>query len=364
VPAYVYSIARIREKIDALRSPLAKRAIDSKIFYAMKANRHEGILIDLARDGHVGIDCCSPAEISRALKSGFRESQITFTGTGVSDADVRVLADHPGVLVNCDSISQIRKMARACVGRSIGVRVNTGLGVSYGDSEQFSYAGTKATKFGVFREQFGEALDVATKGGLRVVGIHCHSGWGIANTQLTSYAAILRELRTFTDRVADLEYLNLGGGFGVRLKESDAPLDIDRFVSAIDDHFGSLGVPIYFEPGDYVVKDAGVLILQVTAIETKRDCVFVYVNGGHNLNVEAAHYGLTHPIVPLTLRSGSLSSVTVAGNINEAIDLFAEDIEMPKIEEGDFVAVLHAGGYGASMSSNHCMRGAFTEWLI
>jgi diaminopimelate decarboxylase len=364
-PAYVCSVKRVREKLASLRAALSSRQLDHRIFYAMKANRHPGLLARLAEDEALGVDCCSPAEILLARQSGFEEERITFTGTGVSSADIEVLARHPGVQLNCDSISQIKSLGRACPGRAIGLRVNTGLGVSYKNTERLAYAGARTTKVGIYEEQLDVALEVARSVGLAVVGVHCHSGWGIADDALDAYSAVFDRLRAFVERIPGLCYLNLGGGLGVPLQREDARLDLARFTATVARAFESLRIPLYFEPGDYLVKDAGLLLLQVTSIEQKRDRVFVFVNGGHNLNVEAAHYGLRHEVVPLVLRPGApLSHVTIAGNINETIDVFAEDVELPEVFEGDFVGLLHAGGYGASMSSNHCMRGACAEYLV
>jgi diaminopimelate decarboxylase len=121
------------------------------------------------------------------------------------------------------------------------------------------------------------------------------------------------------------------------------------------------------EPGDYLVKDAGVLLLQVTDVELKRDVTFVSVDGGFNLAPEPAYYGLPcepAACAPRDFNTSAWRPVTVAGNINEALDVWAADHPMPPLKEGDRIAFVNAGGYAASMSSNHCMRGAFAEQLL
>ena len=118
------------------------------------------------------------------------------------------------------------------------------------------------------------------------------------------------------------------------------------------------------EPGDYLVKDAGMLVLGVVDVEPKRDVTFVSVDGGFNLAPEPAYYDLPCEPVACVLRDGAWGPVTIAGNINEALDVWARDKAMPPLAEGDRIALLNAGGYGAAMSSNHCMRGAFTEALL
>jgi diaminopimelate decarboxylase len=126
-------------------------------------------------------------------------------------------------------------------------------------------------------------------------------------------------------------------------------------------------VTIAVEPGDYIVKDAGVLVLGVTDVERKRDVTFVHVDGGFNLAPEPAYYELPcEPVAcaPRSFDTAAWKPVTLAGNINEALDIWAHAAPMPELREGDHIAFLNAGGYGASMSSNHCMRGAFTEMLL
>ena len=121
------------------------------------------------------------------------------------------------------------------------------------------------------------------------------------------------------------------------------------------------------EPGDYIVKDAGLLVLSVTNVEMKCDVVFASVDGGFNLAPEPAFYDLPcEPVacIPRTPDPETWRPVTIAGNINEALDIWAAEQPMPALAEGDRIALLNTGGYAAAMSSDHCMRGAFSERLL
>lgn len=122
---------------------------------------------------------------------------------------------------------------------------------------------------------------------------------------------------------------------------------------------------IHLEPGDYLVKDAGVLLLQVNTVEEKGGKRFVGVNGGFNIQNLAAYYQTPFIVAPLKWKPDApKEKITLAGNINEAIDILAEDVELPAVSEGDYLALLNTGGYGSASSSNHCMRGRFSEYLI
>ena len=165
----------------------------------------------------------------------------------------------------------------------------------------------------------------------------------------------------------DVHTVNVGGGLGIPHRADDAPLDLDRWVAIICRHFGGRGLTVAVEPGDYLVKDAGLLLLSVTGVERKRDTLFVAVDGGFNLHPEPAHYDLPCEPVACTIAADDRAAwqpVTLAGNVNEALDLWAEDHVMPPLGEGDRIALINAGGYGSAMSSDHCMRGEFFELLI
>lgn len=370
-PCYVYNSSRIKENILRLHSALKSVSLPNRIFYAMKANRNFSVLTYIRGLGLFGVDCCSPQELLLARQIGFLESEITYTGTSVSNEDLTIIARHPGIFLNCDSLSQIRRVGLLNSRQKIGIRVNPSIGLSYADSEELGYSGNRTTKFGIYKDSFVEALRLAKEYNLEVAGIHYHAGWGFLNSQLPKLEMVLNELRWFIDQVPMLKYVNLGGGLGVPITKEDCCLDVTQWTKIIAKIFAHRDLQVFIEPGDYIVKDAGVVLLQINTIERKQNTNFVYVNGGFNINLEPAFYQLPLEVVPLVLpNQKNIDSdsdgmyVTIAGNINEAIDILAKDIYLPPVQEGDFLAFLNAGGYGSSMSSNHCMRGDFMEYFI
>ena len=363
-PLYLYSAARIGDNLGRVRAALATTGRPHRVYYAMKANRHAGLLATLAATRECGVDICSPRELDHALASGFPADRISFTGTGVSPRDLDRLLTHDDLVINCDSIGMIRRIGERVPGRAIGIRVNPARGVGYGDSERLTYAGTKTTKFGIYREQWDEALATAREHGLRVTSLHFHVGCGYLDGQLDAWEAALAAGLDFLSDLPEVRVVNIGGGLGVPHRASDRPLDLERWAGLLRRHFADREVEIAVEPGDYLVKDAGMLVLSVTNVETKRDTLFVSVDGGFNLHPEPVFYDLPCEPVACVPRAGEAVRCTIAGNINEALDLWAEDVAMPPLAEGDKVAFLNAGGYGAAMSSDHCMRGAFQEMLL
>lgn len=372
-PAYFYSAERVREKLQMLHRALKEIGLAYRIFYAMKANRFAPLLSFIRSTGMAGIDACSPQELEFALACGFDEADISYTATAVSNEDIEVLARHPQVLINCDSLSTIRRLGARCPGREIGLRVNPAKGVGYGGNQLLQYSGSKTTKFGIYREHMAEALALAAEYGMKVVRIHFHVGIGYLPPQLPLWEEVVGDCTWFVDQVADtVRSVNLGGGLGLPHVASDRPLELAQWAGIIRRHFGPRGVEVCVEPGDFIVKDSGVLVLQVNSVERKQQVDFVGVNGGFNLAVEPFFYAM--PCEPVACKiSGSvdnayttenLKPVTIAGNINEALDIWAEQVSLPPLNEGDYLAFLNAGGYASAMSSNHCMRGQFYERLI
>jgi diaminopimelate decarboxylase len=368
-PAFFYDAARIRRKVALLHDALNGKQLRHRVFYAMKANRFAPIMSWLASSGACGIDACSPQEVQFALSCGFEESDISFTATSVSDKDLDMLARYPGIIFNLDSQSVIRRLAARCPGREIGLRINPGLGLGYGGNELLQYSGARTTKFGIYREQFEDTLQLIEEVGLKLTRIHFHVGIGYLSHQLELWEQIVEACMQFVDQVEGIKAVNLGGGLGLPHVEGDQPLDLDKWSAIIERHIGSRGLEVGVEPGDFIVKDSGVLVLQVNTTERKRDTRFVGVDGGFNLAVEPAFYGLPCEPAPCVVapdgwQADRLQAVTIAGNINEALDIWAHDKALPEIREGDYLALINAGGYASAMSSNHCMRGQFSERLL
>lgn len=365
-PSFFYNSRRIKDNILRLHASLIEIGFENRfsIKYAMKANRFAPLLTYLKSTGLVGIDACSPNEVEHAISCGFRPEEISFTATSLSRQDLDRLSRLDGLAMNCDSISAIRRWGEIGPGRDIGIRVNPAMGVGRAQNEKLHYSGSNTTKFGIYREQFNEAVDVAHRYGLTIKRIHFHTGCGYLTPQLETWDAIIKESLWFADQLDSVEIVNVGGGLGIPHVASDEALDLARWSRILAGHFLSRPLSLEIEPGDYLVKDSGVLLLTVNTVEKKKDRIFVGVDAGFNIAVEPAVYGLPFHPVPAVRREGALQRVTIAGNINEALDIWYAEIPMPPLVEGDCLALINAGAYSSSMASNHCMRGNFKEFLL
>lgn len=363
-PTFLYSGARVRENLARVRAALETTGSPHRLYYAMKANRFAPLLTLMANERLCGIDACAPEEVMHAMGCGFKESAISYTATAVSNRDLDTLVRFKKLHINCDAISTLKRLGQRDPGREIGLRINPAMGVGYGDNALLHYSGRGTTKFGIYKEQFDEALKVAADHRLSITTLHLHTGCGYLNTQLPAWEQILAEAKTFADKIPGLSAINLGGGLGVPHTGEDRPLDLQAWAGAIKRVFGGSGLTIEAEPGDYITKDAGLLLLTANTVETRQSTRYIGVDGGFNLAVEPAFYNLPFEPVVARLRKGPLRPVTVSGNINEALDLFAEALPLPPIHEEDTLALINAGAYASAMSSNHCMRGEFREVLV
>lgn len=364
-PFYLYNIRRILDKYQQLQAALAAHQVPFSIYYAIKANRHPAILSHLKANTNAGLDVCSPNELDWAFQMGFTQEQLTYTGTSLADRDLKMLALHPHLRINFDSLSAVRRFAALAGQRNIGIRINTGIGMAYNQS--LEYAGEdNATKFGVYPEQWSALKQIIQQNTTLVIDtVHCHSGSGFLSDQLPRLPLIFEQIDAFIALFPTVQTLNLGGGLGVPQCEGDQPLDLEQWSAIVCQYARQRGLRLAFEPGDYLVKDAGILVTQVNTVEDKKGKHWVGIDTGMNMNYEFAYYQMNLEAVPIVQPLSPLKiPTTLCGNINEPIDVFSDQKPLPPFAEGDFIALLNSGGYGASTASNHCMRGDFKEYVL
>lgn len=363
-PTYVIRAPRVLEKLGDLHAAFDKVGLDHRIFYAIKANRSPKLLTYLASHGLCGADVCSPGELLQALSCGFSEDNISFTGTSLSAQDVATLAKFDRLRINLDSLSALERIGQACPGRDVGIRVNPDIGIGYSGNDMLQYSGLEATKFGIYLDRLAEAKTIAERYDLNIVRVHFHAGCGYLDRELDQLADVIAASRAFIEALPNLRELNIGGGLGVPHTKDDAPLDLDRWAEVLAHEFSRCDLNIAVEPGDYLIKDAGILLANVTYVEQRKDVRFVGLNAGFNLAMEPAFYGLPCEPVPALLNNKAVYPYTVVGNVNEALDKWAVNHPLPTPEEGDVVALINAGGYASSMRSDHCLRGEVQEVLL
>jgi diaminopimelate decarboxylase len=357
-PVYVADAERVADRAQALHGALEGAGLRGVVRLALKAQREPELLRFLrGRVPFLGMDVCSPGEVRWAMEHGWRPSEISYTGTNVSERDLDVILE-AGVHVNVDLLTQIDRVGRRRRGGAIGLRVNPRIGAGGVDT---LYSGIRPTKFGVFAEQIPEALERARSHGLEVDTVHVHVGDGYLDDGLPRFEEAVRRTAAMTGELlaagCPIAEVNVGGGLGVPQREGERPLDLAAWAAMLAEHLGPFDVTVATEPGDFLAKDGVVHLAEVVSVEDREGVRFVGLDTGWSAMGEHFIYG--SPVDFVLCRDangGPEARVTFAGNINEGDDLFAEDFPFPAVAEGDVVAALNVGSYNASIASEHCLR--------
>jgi diaminopimelate decarboxylase len=363
-PLFAYDLDRFGENARALQAAFARTGVPFHLRLALKANPLPEVLAVFralgapGSPGSVGIDACSPGEVLRAIECGWRPDEISYTGTNISERDLDVLLEH-GIHLNLDAISQIERFGRRSPGSRIGIRIDPASGAGY--RPHLEYSGERPTKFGIDLARFDDALAAAARHDLAVDTIHFHAGSGWLVDGLPAFERALPAAVEAVGRARaaghEIIEVNVGGGIGVAARSDETGVSLEAYADTVARHLGGLGVTVTAEPGDALTKDAAILLGEVVTVETRRGVTFVGLDIGWNVNCAYFIYGFAQEIVPCRDPARERTQrVTVAGHINEASDVFAEDYPMAPVEEGEVVALLNAGGYLQAMSSTHCLR--------
>jgi diaminopimelate decarboxylase len=370
-PLYVVDEERIRDNYNRVYNAFSKNYKNFKIFYACKANTNLAVMRILESEGS-SIDAVSPGEVYTALKSGFSPDRILFTGNNVKDDEMEYVYNS-NVRINVDSISQLNRLAKIVnpEGYKISFRVNPNVGAGH---HEHCITGGPMSKFGIMEEEAVEVYQLAIDLGFKPVGMHSHIGSGILNPEpfkLATDATMKIAGNVFENTDVEFEFLDFGGGLGIPYKPEDPILDIENFAKEITsiykgklDDYGMGRPDLYIEPGRYIVGDASYLLTRVNTIKQSYR-KFVGVDSGFNTLLRPSMYGSYHHIVVANkANEEAVETVDVAGDVCESGDLFARDRPLPKIDEGDLIAILNSGAYAFSMSSQYNSRPRVAEVLV
>jgi diaminopimelate decarboxylase len=369
-PLYVMSEKRIRENYRRLSNAIARNTSKFRVHYAAKANTNLSVLKILQTEGAY-VDVVSPGEAFLALKAGFQPEKLMFTGTSVRNDELRFMVDK-GILINIDSQSQLQRLLKLAVPETLSVRVNPEL--EAGHHSHVITAG-RNSKFGVYEEDAVKIYTAAKEAGVRHFGIHMHIGSGILEIEpfMLALEKLLKTARAIRERVGiNFEFVDVGGGYGVPYRPEEKLLDVnllfDQVVRVFRDkalQYG-LGEPfLCVEPGRYIVCDAGALLTRVNTVKPTPFKTFIGVDAGFNTLVRPAMYGAYHQVlVANNLDAAIEGEYDVAGPLCESGDLLARSIPLPKVREGDVLAILNTGAYGYVMSSNYNSRPKAAEVLV
>ena len=360
-PLYVYDGGTIRRKAGELKNAFA--GLNMKIKYACKANTNLSIL-RLMREIGVELDVVSPGEFEMGLLAGYTGNQITFTPSGVPFSEVKTAVE-AGAVVNVDSIPLLEWFGQT-YGNTKPCLIRIKPNVAAGGNIKIMTAHADS-KFGISVLLIDEILEVVKKYDIKVIGLHQHTGSDIKDAEpLLQVADILFETAKY---FPDLEIIDLGGGFKVSYLPGDVITDMELLGNQISQRFKKFcadygrELQLWFEPGKFLVSEAGYLLVTTTVVKEDPARNFVHVDSGLNHLIRPMIYGSYHHILNVSNPTGDEKLYNVVGYICET-DTFATDRNLPEVSQGDTLAFLNAGAYGFTMSSNYNARPRTAEVLI
>ncbi len=377
-PLYVYSQRTLTnhfQKLDAALAPL-----DHLICYAVKANSNLAVLRALANLGS-GFDIVSEGELGRVIAAGGSPKKCAFAGVGKSEREIEFALRRGIYSFNVESEPELDRIDRTA-GRlkktaPVAVRVNPN--VDAGTHAKIT-TGTYENKFGIAFEQVADVYARASRlKHLRLRGMQMHIGSQL--TEVKPFELAVRKVVPLVEKLAakhQFEFFSIGGGLGIvyqpalasggpdwwRQPQAKHILTPAKYATTLAPLLKPLKLRILIEPGRFVVGNAGILVTRIEYVKRTGRKNFVIVDAAMNDLIRPAFYDSYHEIVPLTRRNGPMISSDVVGPICESGDFFAKNRPLPKVGEGDCVALMSAGAYGFVMASNYNTRALAAEVLV
>jgi diaminopimelate decarboxylase len=376
-PLYVYSTRTLVHHLSQLQKAFA--AVEPLICYSIKTNGNLSICRLMAEKG-AGFDVTSGGELYRALQAGGSGDKIVFAGAGKTDDEIRYGLESKVKLFNVESEAELHALAdvarKAGTVATVALRVNPDLPPKTHVKTDTS---VKGVKFGLDIETILEvAQGVVGNKNVRVQGLHMHLGSPILSTE--PYRLGIDKGLVLIDKLRkqghDVQYLNMGGGFGIHYRKQEA-LPADAFAAVIVPAVKSSGCKLILEPGRFIVGNAGILVSRVIYTKTSGGKKFVIQDAAMNDLIRPTLYDSFHRIWPVLPASGlpappedyeadipGTAKCDVVGPVCESGDFLAKDRRLPTVERGDLLATFSAGAYGMAMSSNYNGRPRAAEVLV
>ena len=377
-PLYVYSQRTLTEhfqRLDRAMSPM-----DHLLCFALKANGNLSVLRTFANLGG-GFDIVSGGELQRVIAAGGDPHKCVFAGVAKTEAEIEFALRRGIYSFNVESEPEITRINRvaARLGKiaPIAMRVNPNV-------EAFTHAkittGTYENKFGIAFEQIeGVYARAARLKNLRLRGLQMHIGSQL--TTVSPFEKAVRKVVPLVRRLQEkypLEFFSIGGGLGIVYQpalasgaagwwQSPAARNIltpEKYAERLLPLLKPLGLKILLEPGRFISGNAGILVTRVEYVKRTGRKNFIIVDAAMNDLIRPAFYDAYHEIVPVTRKGGAMMKADVVGGVCESSDCFCRDRWLPKVGEGDYLALLSAGAYGFVMASNYNARPLATEILV
>ena len=363
-PFYLYSYHTLVRHFTIFDE--AFKGMPHLICYSAKANSNLAFLRLFVNLGG-GVDVVSGGELYRAVKGGADPKKIVFSGVGKREDEIEYALKTGILMFNVESSQELQGINEVAgrIGKkaTIAIRVNPDI-----DPKTHPYisTGLKQNKFGIDILRAPMAYRLASQmPNLKIVGIDCHIG-----SQLVEVEPLVEALRKLKQLVENLrkegmeiQYLDLGGGLGITYEDEEPPHPIE-YASTILEEIRGFGCTLILEPGRVIVGNAGVLVSKVLYTKENEEKRFVIVDAGMNDLVRPSYYGSYHQILPVKEETREEIVADVVGPICESSDFLAKSRKIPNLQSGELIAVMSAGAYGFSMSTNYNSRPRIAEVLV
>ena len=363
-PVYIYSASTLRNHYQAFDAAFA--GIPHIVCFAVKANSNLSILKLFASHGG-GADIVSGGELFRALKAGVDPQKIVFAGIGKTGEEISFALKSNILMFNVESPHELKKINE--VAGSLGVKARVALRVNPDiDPKTHPYisTGLKKSKFGIAIKNAIEEYQLAsTLPNIEIIGIHKHIGSQITEVSpfVDAMKLILGIVKELKESGIDIKYIDAGGGLGIRYDEEEPPHP-KELGNVLLPLIKDTGCTLILEPGRVLVGNAGMLLTKVLYLKTREVKNFVIVDAGMNDLIRPSLYEAHHEILPVEKRAGESFTADIVGPICESGDFLAKDRKVMKPETGDLLAVMSAGAYGFTMSSNYNSRPRVAEVMV
>lgn len=362
-PCFVYSRAALTDAYRAFDAAFKGR--DHLVCYAVKANSNLAVLNVLARLGS-GFDIVSGGELQRVLAAGGEPRKIVFSGVGKSAEEMHRALRADILCFNVESESELIRLDRVAaeLGKAAPVSLRVNPDVDPG-THPYIATGLKEEKFGVpYRDAPSLYRAAAKLPHLKITGVGCHIGSQV--TETSPFVAALEKILALADRLEaegiPVSHFDVGGGLGICYKDETPPA-VTEYAQALVDRLGKRPQKLLLEPGRALMGNAGLLLTRVEYLKRGEDRNFAVVDAAMNDLIRPALYAAYHDILPVRNSGGRAHRYQIVGPVCESSDFLGRD-RMLALAEGDLLAVMSAGAYGMSMSSNYNSRPRAAEVMV
>ena len=362
-PLYIYSYHTLIDHFIKLKT--AFQRLNPLVCYSVKANSNLAILKALVDKG-AGLDIVSGGELFRAIQAGCPANKIVYASVGKTDSEIEEGIRRRILFFNVESVPELENINR--ISRKlnritqVAIRINPDVEPK---THKYITTGKITNKFGIdFKSAYQIFLLRKALSNIKITGLHIHIGSQI--TESAPYVSAITKMVDFIGRLRgkgiNLEYLNIGGGLGI-IYNRETPQSAQTFASKILLLLEKTGLKIILEPGRFIAGQAGILVTKVLYIKSTSKKKFIIVDAGMNDLIRPALYDAYHNIFALR-KSSKMEKADVVGPICESADFFARERKLPRVNEGDFLAIMSAGAYGFSMASNYNSRLRAEEVMV